>query len=100
DVAALVREIDDPNVRAVALAERAVLRAFAGGCKVPVAVYGQLVDRITLYLEGLVAASDGSRVIRAQVEGSPNEPEELGAALWRRLVAAGADEILREVSRA
>lgn len=96
EVFELVSRIDDPRVRAQALAERAVLRAFGGGCQVPVAAFAR-VRESTLYLEGLVATPDGARIIRARHLGSIESPEVLGHQLWERLVAAGAGALLNEV---
>ena len=92
----VVSRIDDPAVRAEALAERAVLRAFGGGCKVPVAAHARL-DGSALHLDGLVATPDGARIIRASLDGPADAPEALGKALWDRLVAAGAEALLSEV---
>jgi len=93
----VVSHLDDPAVRAEALAERAVLRAFGGGCKVPVAAHARL-DGSTIHLTALVATPDGSRIVRANLSGPANAPEALGAALWRRLAASGAEVLLGEVS--
>jgi len=95
DVLRLVATIDDPRVRAVALAERAVLATFGGGCKVPVAAYGQIVEN-DLRLDGLVATPDGSRIIRASLTGPLDSPQELGYRLWTTLVEAGALEVLAD----
>jgi hydroxymethylbilane synthase len=94
----MVATIDDPAVRAVALAERSLLDAFGGGCKVPVAAYAELRGP-ELDLRGLVATVDGSRIVRARRRGSIDRPVELGQALWQELMAAGAGEILNVASR-
>jgi hydroxymethylbilane synthase len=89
----LLASIDDPGVRAVSLAERAVLAVFGGGCKVPVAAFAELVaDR--LIIRGIVARPDGSAIVRARREGPRGDPVQLGEALWRDLDAAGARSIL------
>lgn len=93
----IVSRIDDPAVRAQALAERAVLRSFGGGCKVPVAAYAQPVGT-GIHLEGLVAAMDGSRILRASADGPADVAEALGQMLWSQLAAAGAAELLNEAS--
>jgi hydroxymethylbilane synthase len=97
DARDLVSRIDDPLVRAQAVAERAVLRAFGGGCKVPVAAFARLEGSF-LHLEGLVATVDGSRIIRQSIQGPLDAPEDLGRALWDRLAAAGAGTLLSEAS--
>jgi hydroxymethylbilane synthase len=98
EVREMVATIDDPAVRAVALAERSLLDAFGGGCKVPVAAYAELRGP-ELDLRGLVATVDGSRIVRARRRGSIDRPVELGQALWQELMAAGAGEILNVASR-
>ncbi len=95
----LVARLDNPAVRTMALAERAVVQASGGGCKVPVAAYAEFVGS-QLRLRGLVARPDGSRVVTASLTGPPTDPIVLGRALWDRLVAAGADSLLAEASRA
>jgi hydroxymethylbilane synthase len=89
----LVSRIDNSSVRATALAERAVLEAFGGGCKVPVGAYAW-VDGDSLHLEGLVATADGQRIVRSMLVGSVLEPIELGHRLWSQLVHDGAAELL------
>jgi hydroxymethylbilane synthase len=50
-----------------------------------------------LHLEGMVAELDGSRVLRDQMTGTEDDAEEMGINLARRLLAAGADEILDRI---
>jgi len=110
ETVAIVSQLDDPVVRAMALAERAMLRAFGGGCKVPVAAYARIVEPKTrntaaggaagkaappaIYLTGLVASVDGRQIVRAGAAGPLAEPEKLGATVWQRLVDGGALTIL------
>ena len=96
DAVAIVSSIDDPSTRAMAEAERSMLRAFGGGCKVPVAAYASFVGN-TLHLDGLVATPDGTRIIRASGNGRTDAPEQLGQAVWKKLVVAGAFDVLGEV---
>lgn len=77
-------------------AERAFLKELQGGCQVPIAGHGRLQGK-RLVLAGMVAEIDGSRVVRDQVEGSKEGPEETGVELARRLLEAGADRILEKV---
>ena len=74
-------------------AERAVSRALAGSCEVPLGAYAQMRDG-KLWLRGFVALPDGTRMARAEHEGAPDAPEALGLALAADLRAQGADEIL------
>lgn len=77
-------------------AERAVSRALAGSCEVPLGAYAELQGE-QLWLRGFVASPDGSRFARAELRGSaaaPQAPEALGEQLAAELRAQGAVEIL------
>ncbi len=90
------RRLDDPEARAAVTAERAVLRALGGGCQVPLGACGRVADGI-LHLEAVVAAPDGSRLIRLEESGPAAEAERIGMRVGRRLLEAGADHILEAV---
>ncbi|MGD2125408.1 MAG: hydroxymethylbilane synthase [Desulfobacteraceae bacterium] len=77
-------------------AERAFLKELEGGCQVPIAAHGRLGgDGLTL--TGMVAELDGSVLIKDEISGPRENPEELGVTLARRLLASGADEILARI---
>ncbi|MCU7885165.1 MAG: hydroxymethylbilane synthase, partial [Candidatus Thiodiazotropha sp. (ex Lucinoma annulata)] len=75
------------------LAERAMNQRLNGGCQVPIAGYAML-ESGNLWLRGLVGEPDGSRIIRGEVEGTPEEAESMGKGLAERLLEWGADTIL------
>ena len=77
-------------------AERAFLKELEGGCQVPIGAFGRLKSE-TLHLEGMVAETDGSRVIRDSITGKKDRPEEAGIRLARRLLNSGADRILSRI---
>src|SRR5262245_11188524 len=75
-----LRVLDDPVTNAAVTAERGLLRALGGSCQIPVAGHAEVAgSRITL--KGLVASLDGSRVIRETVDGSADQPADLGLQL-------------------
>jgi hydroxymethylbilane synthase len=77
-------------------AERALLHRLEGGCQVPIAAHATLQgDR--LHLEGLIAAVDGTRVIRDQAQGSASDPEAVGERLAEELLKQGGAAILKEI---
>jgi hydroxymethylbilane synthase len=76
------------------LAERAMLRALEGGCRVPVGALGVTGDGL-VRLRGVVASPDGAFVYRAEAEGE--EPQEVGDRLARELLEKGAAVVLREI---
>ena len=75
------------------LAERAMNERLNGGCQVPIAGYAML-ENGELWLRGLVGEPDGSRIIRGEVEGKPEEAEAMGKGLAEHLLEWGADGIL------
>ena len=93
EVAAWLAPLNDPATAACVRAERAVSRALAGSCEVPLGAYGEF-DKGTLRLRGLVATPDGTRIARAEQCGPAADPEALGLKLVTDLRAQGANEIL------
>ncbi|MFQ5550756.1 MAG: hydroxymethylbilane synthase [Gemmatimonadales bacterium] len=90
----LLAGLDEPNVRAAVTAERSFLIGLGGGCSAPVGAFAKLTDPGILELRGLVAAIDGSRVVRVVSSGSSDDPEQLGLALAEEAVAQGAGDLL------
>lgn len=76
------------------LAERAMNDTLEGGCQVPIAGHAVL-EGDQLWLRGLVGSVDGKVIIRGEVRGPVAEAELLGVSLGERLLADGADEILK-----
>ncbi len=78
---------------AAALCERAVSRALGGSCEIPIGAFAEIrLGR--LEVKALVAAQDGSRVIRASDVGAIEAPEALGTALALRLIEDGAKALI------
>jgi hydroxymethylbilane synthase len=78
------------------LAERAMLRALEGGCRVPVGVRSAVKGTV-VRLRGVVISPDGALAYRGEAEGE--EPEEVGERLARDLLEQGAALVLGEVRR-
>jgi len=96
DVIEILKALDHAESHAAVLAERSFMRALGGGCQVPIGALAS-IETGKLKLAGVVASLDGSRLVRAEIPGDPEKPEELGKELARILRAAGADKILREL---
>jgi len=77
-------------------AERALLKRCQGGCQVPIAAHA-IVTGDQLRLVGFIAAVDGQRSIKGEINGSAEQCEELGMLLADQLLASGGKEILEEV---
>ena len=75
-------------------AERAMLRALEGGCRVPVGALG-VAGGERVRLRGVVASPDGALVYRGEAEGE--KPEEVGDRLARKLLERGAAVVLGAV---
>ncbi len=77
--------IDSPGPRSEVTAERAFLAVLGGGCDLPVGALAR-ADREDhpLRMTAVLAAPDGSRVIRASGRGG--DPVELGRGLARRIL--------------
>jgi hydroxymethylbilane synthase len=88
-----VSQLNHEATRIACLAERALLRTLGGGCQFPIAAHA-VVDNGQLHLRGLVAAPDGSKILRERIDGSAQQPEELGSLLAKRLNELGAASIL------
>jgi len=79
------------------LAERAVLVRLGADCNVPLAAYAELTARGTLRLRALLAASDGARILRAEVEGLPAEAALLGTRAAEAILRDGGEALLAQL---
>ncbi len=74
-------------------AERAFLRELGGGCKNPISAYAEIVD-YEIYIEGMVASSDGEYFFRDSTFGLAINPEDVGKKLAQKLISLGAKNLL------
>jgi hydroxymethylbilane synthase len=88
--------LNDAESSVAVSGERAFLKKLEGGCQVPIAAYGRILDS-AIHLDGLVGTIDGKRLIRHHVEGPTSKAEALGIELAEVLLSKGAGEILKEV---
>lgn len=95
-VAELIETLNHRETRQTTMAERAFLRRLGGSCVTPIAAFGQ-IEGEALVLTGMVASLDGKRMVRQAIRGEASAPEQVGQALAEALLAAGAEEILREI---
>jgi hydroxymethylbilane synthase len=86
----LLRALDEAATRNAVTAERAFLEGLGGGCAVPVAAYA--ISDESIHLRGLVASTDGKRMIRVSGEG--RHAVELGLQLAHEAIEQGAGEVL------
>lgn len=98
-VQALLQPLGDQRTTEQVSAERAMNRHLQGGCQVPIACYA-IHNSQGLWLRGLVGSPDGSRILQDDMYGPADDAELMGVALAKRLLEAGAADILAEVYRA
>jgi len=90
---ALVAPLDSPASRACAEAERGVVAALQGGCDIPLGVLGGVRESV-LHLIAALADLQGSRLIRAEGEGSLGDSSAVGEDVARRLRDLGAEQTI------
>jgi len=106
----LLKSVDHEATRAAVEAERSFLAALGGGCYLPVAAHASwhaqpsagALDRAGpeqdskgwLTLTGLLAATDGSLVVRRRAAGHAGDPEGLGRKVAEAVLAGGGRELL------
>lgn len=93
DIAALLAPLNDPVTAYCVTAERALSRALAGSCTVPIAGYADMHGG-QLRLRGYVGAPDGTRVVRGEMLAAPEAADRLGQQLAEDMKQRGAVDIL------
>ncbi|MBI2313617.1 MAG: hydroxymethylbilane synthase [Betaproteobacteria bacterium] len=99
DLIRLMAPLNHADTAACVRAERAMSRALAGSCQVPLGGFAEIAGG-QLRLRGFVATPDGRRMARAEAAGKPEDPEAVGDTLAATLKAHGAAEILAELEAA
>ena len=89
----LLAAIEDPEARAVAQAERALLAELDGSCRTPIGGHARLAPDGNLALTGLVARADGSFLLRRELAGLPADAVRMGHELGRLLRADSPPDI-------
>ena len=85
---ALVAKINDADTAIALAAERAFLAVLDGSCRTPIGAYAR-VSGDALRFRGLIAKTDGSKVLDVTREGRVSEAAKLGAEAGQDLIARG-----------
>lgn len=96
EIEALIAVLHDQDSADRVRAERAMNRRLEGGCQVPIGGHATLAGDI-LTLRGLVARSDGSKIVSGSVDGPRDRAEALGIMLAEDLLERGARGILAQL---
>lgn len=92
----LMTEINDSDSFAAITAERAVVTALGGDCRLPIAALAEIKPH-QLNLRALVADLKGEQIIHAEKSGKIKEAQKIGLAVAEALVEKGADKILANI---
>jgi len=93
---ALIAALDDEETTQCVTAERAFGARLGGSCQLPLAAFAQREGN-NLSMSGRVIRPNGSELIAGEIQGPVSQAASLGTALAERLLAEGADVILREL---
>lgn len=88
----LLDKLQQPDVALCVQAERGISAGLGADCALPVAAHAVIDDQGALYLRALVAAADGSRILRAEGRGA--DPEMVAGKVVGDLLGLGAQSIL------
>jgi hydroxymethylbilane synthase len=90
----MLQWLDDEAARVCVTAERTLLGSLGGGCQVPIGAHAWLVGG-HLRMTSIVAAPDGTKILRRDGESEPAESNALALRLSRELREAGAEALLQ-----
>lgn len=90
----LLRSVEDLASRQAVDSERAFLNSIGGACDLPVAGHARPADGGELRLDGLLAAADGSALVRATSTARPEDAAALGRTVAAMVLADGGRELL------
>ncbi len=98
ELVALLARLEDPITAAAVAAERSLLTALEAGCTAPVGALADVAEGddgdLEIYLRAVVAALDGTRVVRLSATGPFSAAAEVGRRLAADLLAAGAGDLM------
>lgn len=93
--AAAAAALGDRDASAALAAERALVRTLGATCHTPLGAHAARTDDGGLVLRSFVGLPDGSQWLRDELTAAAGiDPETFGVAAGRRLLAAGARELL------
>lgn len=95
-VASIVSNINHRETQLAVEAERGFLETMGSGCTLPVGAIGNVTSDGQIFLSALIAALDGSKVIKREISG--NDPRRLGSHLGELILIEGGDQLLREAN--
>ena len=98
-ISTIVSALDDATTHTAVISERAFLHRLEGGCQVPIAGHATIDTDDRMTITGLVAALDGSRIIKETMDGPCDQSISLGLQLADALLSRGAAAILERLGQ-
>ena len=91
----MMKSIGNKKAEAETSAERAFGRVFGIGCDVPIGALA-LADeaKTSMKITGFLSDIEGKKQVRMSIEGSLNNPEELGRELGKLVMEDGGEDII------
>lgn len=96
EVRSMLEFLNDLPTKQSTDAERAFLGLLEGGCQVPIGVHADVAGE-QIKIEAIIAALDGSTVLRDTITGKAEDAVALGQQLGNKMLAAGGQEILAAI---
>jgi hydroxymethylbilane synthase len=93
DLLAVLAPLNHPDTQVCVEAERAMSRALAGSCTVPLGAYATCHGE-DIHITGFVASVDGKQMLIETASGNRKQADALGKTLAKQLLAKGANDIL------
>jgi hydroxymethylbilane synthase len=90
----MLARLNDPSGVTTVTTERAYLEYFGAGCDFPLACLATVKASGDIVADGLVAAKDGTTIVRAQLTGT--DPLQLGRALAQSIMEQGGAAVLEQ----
>jgi len=92
-----LRAVQDEDTLAVTRAERSLLRALSGSCRIPLAGYATLNADREVTLTGILTSPDGTQFVRSELTADITEVTRLGERVAAELLAGGGSQILNDL---
>ena len=97
ELIARLRDVSHHDTAIATIAERSLLKALSGSCKIPLAGYAVVEPNGDVHLKGVLAHPSGSPCIAAEGSAVPSNAEQLGRDVARKLLMDGGSHILAEL---
>ena len=92
----LVSQINDKHTRIATEAERNVLHAMHGGCRIPLGTYARVIDD-KLIIDAMIADLNGRTLIKRSSSATLDKAKSCAEKLAEELLTSGGREILSQV---